>query len=89
MGRLANVAVVEPHDAKPLRSQSLAERLRPEDELGAEAHDEQNKRVALAPEGFIFNVDSISSDVRHFGLLQFLFVSCPRKRASSKSSAAF
>ena len=67
MGRLADVAVVEPDDAKPLRGQPFAERLRPEDELGAEAHDEQDERVALAPEAFIFNVDSIGSDVRHGG----------------------
>ena len=68
MGRLANVAVIEPDDPKFLRRQSLAERVRPEDQLGAEAHDEQDQRVAVASEAFIFDVDSIGSDLRHVGL---------------------
>ena len=55
MGRLADVAVVEPDDAKPLRGQPLAERLRPGDELGGEAHDEQNERIAVKSEAFIFD----------------------------------
>ena len=73
MGRLADVAVVEPHDAKPFGRQPLAQRIRPEDELGAEAHDEQDQRVAVASKAFIFNIDFIGSDVRHDGLQQLLF----------------
>src|SRR5260370_34307545 len=65
MGRLADVAVVERDDPKSLRRQALAERLRPEDELGAEAHDQQDERVAIASEALIFDVDSIGSNLRH------------------------
>ena len=88
MGRLADVAVVEPHDAKPFRGQPFAERLRPEDELGAEAHDEQDQRVALAPEAFIFNVDSIGSDVRHGGPLAPLSANRKSKYASKECGLA-
>src|ERR1700728_1779543 len=69
MGRLADVAVVEPDDPKPFGRQSLAQRIRPEDELGAEAHDEQDQWVAVASEAFIFDIDSIGSNVRHGGPL--------------------
>ena len=83
MGRLADVAVVEPDDAKPLRGQPLAERLRPGDELGGEAHDEQNERIAVASEAFIFDVDSVGSDLRHGGPPATLV------RQSSRGAAAF
>jgi len=67
MGRLANVAVVESDDAKSLGRQSFAQRLRPENELRGEAHDQQNERIAVASEALIFNVDSVGADSRHGG----------------------
>ena len=65
MGRLADVAIIEPDDAKPIGRQPLAERVRPENELGGEAHDEQDERVAHASEALIFDVDSLGSNLRH------------------------
>ncbi len=67
MGRLADVAVVEPDDAKAFRRQAVAERNRPADELRGEAHDQQHGRIALAPEALVFDVDPVGADLRHDG----------------------
>ena len=68
MSRLAGVAVVEPDHPKALAGKPSAKRLRPQDELGGEAHDQQDERIAVPPEALVFDVDSVGSDLRHSAL---------------------
>ena len=68
VGRFPDVAVVEPHDPKSLGRQAFAQRLWPENELGRQAHDHENERIAVAAEALVFDVDSIGSRLRHGAL---------------------
>ena len=68
VGRLTDVAVVEPHDAESPGRQAFAQRLWPENELGRQAHDHENERIAVTAEGLVFDIDSVRSCLRHGSL---------------------
>ncbi len=63
--RQADVAVVVAYDPETARGEALAQRIRPRDELHAEAHDEQDRRRAGRPEDLILDGDSIRFDGGH------------------------
>ena len=57
LGRLADVAIVEADDPKAARGERRAEIVLPDDHLRAEAHDQQQRRIARAAEGLVANLE--------------------------------
>src|SRR4051794_25014228 len=65
---MADVAVVEAHDAKSAGGQSLAERIRPCDQLHAESHDQQDRWCRSVASFLVLDGYSVRPNCRH-GLL--------------------
>jgi hypothetical protein len=65
MGRFADVAIIEANDAKTFGRQTATQIFRPQSQLRRKACNEQNRRIAVAPEAFIFDVDMIGPYARH------------------------
>ena len=63
--REARVAVVEADDAKAAAGEPLAKRLRPGDQLHAEAHDEQDDRRVGRAYFLVFDGDAVGLDRSH------------------------
>ncbi len=57
MGRAADVAIVEAHHEKTALGELLAEVLLPGDHLGAEAHDQQRRRIGGVAVGLVAEGD--------------------------------
>ena len=57
--RQADISVVVAHDEEALGGQPLAQRFRPEGQLGAEAHDEQQGRILAAAERLVLDLDTV------------------------------
>ena len=62
VGRAADVAVVEPDRGKAAGDQRVAERIRPRQQLLAEAHDQQHRRVRRRAEALVAETHA-SADV--------------------------
>ena len=69
--RQAGIAIVEANDAEAPARQALAEIVRPCGELHAEAHDEHHRLAVARPNRFIFDVDGVGSNSRHFKSRRF------------------
>ena len=65
--RQADVAVVVPDDMETTRHQRLDQFDRPQRQLRAQPHDQQQRRVRRIAVGFVFDPDSVGDDVRHGG----------------------
>jgi hypothetical protein len=64
-GRAPDVAIVEPDDPEPAGYESLAERIRPAGQRRDEPMDHQDRRIAVAPEALIGDVDAVGADFWH------------------------
>ena len=64
MRRQTRVPVVEPNDLEARVDELRAERIIPADELGAQAHDENHRRVAPPSQALIFDPDPVCDRLR-------------------------
>ncbi len=63
----ADVAVVEPHDPKALRDQTVRQRVRPPRQRRREPVDQQDDGVALPSKAFVSDFNSVGADIWHGG----------------------
>ena len=65
LGREAGVAIVVADDVEPALDQLIDEALIPRDELGAEAHDQQQRPALRVPVGLVLELDAVGLQSRH------------------------
>ena len=65
VGGEAAVAIVEADDVEAARRQALEQRVRPDGELRAQAHHQQQRRIALVAGGLVFDLDAVRLDLGH------------------------
>jgi hypothetical protein len=61
----ADIAVVVANHVIAGLGEAFAEGVRPQDELAAEPHDQQDRRVFGASESFVFDAKAIGHRLRH------------------------
>src|SRR3954469_5150183 len=85
VARFADVAVVVAHHEEPLPDERVAEAVRPVVELGAEPHDQQQRRVGRVPQRLVGQLDLPDAHALH-GFNRVVDSARPRVHASGRST---